>query len=550
MPARARLKQITRVSSRVCPPPPSPPSSSIRADPEPQSQILILILILILPPMLQDAAAPTAPVVTIDAWALGAFIAYLALVVGIGAASARVSSAGLTEFFLGGRRMNRFVVALSAVVSGRSSWLLLGVTGMAFTIGASALWAVAGYTAVEAALFLFYAPRLRRFSERYDSITLPDFFADRFRDTGGLRVVLAAVILVFMVAYVAAQFVGGGKAIGASFGLSPGTGIAITAAIVLGYTVLGGFVAVSLTDTVQALFMLFALLALPWVAIADFGGWGAVVAELRSVDSSLVDPVAIGFGALLGFVGIGLGSPGNPHILVRYMSIHDPRQLRFAAFVGTTWNVLMGTGAVLIGLVGRAFIDGVESLPQADPENLFPVLAQQHLPPALFGMIVAAIFAAIMSTADSQLLVAASTVVRDVYEKVVRRGRPLDERRLVVYSRLVVTALVALALLLGWAADELVFWLVLFAWAGLGAALGPTSILALFWRRTTRAGVFAGLIAGTVTTVVWYWTPALKGALYELIPAFAAGLLATVIVSLLTRPPADTEAMFRAMEDR
>ncbi|MGK7312420.1 MAG: sodium/proline symporter [Candidatus Longimicrobiales bacterium M2_2A_002] len=498
---------------------------------------------------LQEAAPGAAPVIEVNTAALVAFVVYLVLLIGIGAWSARFSSEGLSEFFLGGRKMHRFVVALSAVVSGRSSWLLLGVTGMAFTLGASALWAVVGYTVVEAFLFLFYAPRLRRFTEHYDAITLPDFFADRFNDTGALRVVLAAVILVFMVAYVAAQFVGGGKAIGASFGLSPSTGILITAGIVLAYTVLGGFMAVSLTDTVQAVFMLFALLALPWIAIADFGGWGAMVAELRTLDPGLPDPFAIAAGAGLGFVGIGLGSPGNPHILVRYMSIENARQLRFAAVVGTVWNVLMGAGAILIGMIGRAFINSVELLPQSDPENLFPILAQQHLPAVLFGVVVAAIFAAIMSTADSQLLVAASTVVRDVYEKVIRKGRPLTQRALVILSRLVVTLLVVVALILGWAADELVFWLVLFAWAGLGAALGPTSILALFWRRTTRAGVFAGLVAGTLTTFVWYLTPALKDALYELIPAFAAGLVATVVVSLISRPPADTDAMFQTMTE-
>lgn len=497
---------------------------------------------------LQDAVPPAAPALEVSGWAVAAFVGYLGIMIGIGLWSARFSSAGLSEFFLGGRRMNRFVVALSAVVSGRSSWLLLGVTGMAFTRGASALWAVAGYTLVEALLFVFYAPRLRRFSQHYDSITLPDFFADRFRDRGALRIALAAVILLFMVAYVAAQFVGGGKAIGASFGVAPGTGILLTAGIVLGYTVLGGFMAVSLTDTVQAVIMLFALLALPLLAIGDFGGWGAVVAQLQVTDATLPDPLALSFGAFLGFVGIGLGSPGNPHILVRYMSIDDPRQLRFAALVGTVWNVLMGAGAIFIGLVGRAFIASVEALPNADPENLFPVLAQQHLPDVLFGVVVAAIFAAIMSTADSQLLVAASTVVRDVYEKVLRRGRPLTQRRLVGLSRVVVTGLVLAALVLGWAADELVFWLVLFAWAGLGAALGPTSILALFWRRTTGAGIFAGLAAGTLTTVVWYFTPALKAALYELIPGFAAGLVATVVVSLVTAPPTGTDEMFRVMD--
>jgi sodium/proline symporter len=494
----------------------------------------------------QDAPG-AAPVVAVDRWALGAFVAYLVVLMGIGLASARFSSGGLSEFFLAGRRMSRVVVALSAVVSGRSSWLLLGVTGMAFTIGASALWSVAGYTLVEALLFLFYAPRLRRFTAHHDAITIPDFFADRFGDRAGLRLVLAAVILVFMVAYVAAQFVGGGKAIGASFALSPGTGILITAGIVLAYTVLGGFLAVSLTDTVQAVFMLVALLVLPVIAIADFGGWSAVVTELRLLEPGLPDPLALSAGAALGFIGIGLGSPGNPHILVRYMSIRDPSQFRFAAIVGTTWNVLMGAGAVLIGLAGRALLTGVEALPHGDPENLFPVLAQQHLPAPLFGVVVAAIFAAIMSTADSQLLVAASTVVRDVHEKVIRR-EPLSRRAAVHASRSVVAALVVAALLLGWVADELVFWLVLFAWAGLGASLGPTSILALFWRRTTAAGVLAGLVAGTVTTFVWYFTPALKGRLYELIPAFAAGLLATVAVSLLTRPHPDAEAMVRVMK--
>ena len=496
---------------------------------------------------LQEVAA--APTVEADGWALAAFIGYLVVLVGIGAWSARRSSGGLADFFLGGRRMNRFVVALSAVVSGRSSWLLLGVTGMAFTMGASALWAVVGYTVVEALLFLYYAPRLRRFSEYHDVITVPDFFAIRFGDRGGLRLLLSVVILVFMVAYVAAQFVGGGKAIGASFGISPGTGILLTAGIVLGYTVLGGFIAVSLTDTVQAVFMLFALLVLPWIAIADFGGWGAMVGQLTAIDPGLPSPFAVAFGAAIGFLAIGLGSPGNPHILVRYMSIADPRQLRFAAVVGTVWNVLMGAGAVLIGMIGRAWLGTVDQLPQADPENLFPVLAQQHLPSPIFGLVVAAIFAAIMSTADSQLLVAASTVVRDVYEKVVRRGEPLPQRRLVVLSRLVVVALVAVALVLGWAADELVFWLVLFAWAGLGAAFGPTSILALFWRGTTAPGIVAGVVTGTVVTFVWYFTPALKDSLYELIPAFAAGLVATVVVSLLTQPPPDAEAMIRTMKE-
>jgi Na+/proline symporter len=286
---------------------------------------------------------------------------------------------------------------------------------------------------------------------------------------------------------------------------------------------------------------------IPLVAIVDGGGWAAVSAEVRAYDASFLDPLALSFGAFLGMVGIGFGSPGNPHIIVRYMSIDDPRQLVFAGVTGTFWNVVMGAGAVFIGLVGRAYVPDVAMLPAADTENLYPVLAQQHLPPALFGIVVASIFAALMSTADSQLLVAASALVRDFYQKVVKAGREVPERTLVLYSRWVVVALVGVALLMGVLAEQLVFWLVLFAWAGLGAALGPTTVLALYWKRTTRAGIFAGLVAGTITTVVWYLTPALKSRLYELIPAFALSLVATVVVSLLTHPPEDADELMQSM---
>jgi len=479
--------------------------------------------------------------------AVAAFLGYLLLLLLIGVYSSRFSSQGVSEFFVGGRRMNRFVVALSAVVSGRSAWLLLGVTGMAYAMGASALWAVSGYTTAELILFLTYAGRLRRFSEVHDCVTLPDFFAARFGDENGrLRLTLALIILVFMVVYVSSQFVGGGKAMAASFGLSPNTGVLLTAAIVLGYTMMGGFLAVSLTDTLQALFMMVGLVILPAIAISHGGGWGPVMDELRAYDPAFVDPLSLGFGAWVGFVGIGLGSPGNPHILVRYMSIRDPEQLKWAAVVGTTWNVVMGAGAVLVGMAGRIYFPDVGMLLAQDAENLYPILAQTHLHPVLFGVVVASIFAAIMSTADSQLLVGASALVRDFYQKVVRRDREIPRRHLVRYSRWTVALLVGVALILGWLAESLVFWLVLFAWAGLGAALGPTSILALYWKGLTRAGVFAGLLTGTLVTFVWNLTPNLDALVYELIPAFALAFLAAVTVSRFTRPPLDAEG---AMED-
>jgi len=486
--------------------------------------------------------------VTANEYAVAAFIGYLLLLVGIGIYSVRFSSEGISEYFIGGRQMSRFVVALSAVVSGRSSWLLLGVTGMAYMRGASAVWAVVGYIVAELFLFLYYAPRLRNFSEVHDCITVPDFFADRFEDrNGSLRILLIGILLIFMVSYVSAQFVAGGKAFASSFGLTQSTGIYITAAIVLAYTVLGGFLAVSLTDMFQAVFMLFALVVLPGIAIWQQGGWAVFISQVQALDPTLLDPVSLGVGTLAGFLGIGLGSPGNPHILARYMSIDDSKQLRWSAVVGTIWNVLMAWGALFIGIVGRSYFPELEMLPAQDEENLYPVLAQQLLHPAIFGIIVASIFAAIMSTADSMLLVAASSVVRDLYDKLLRKSREIPQKKLVLYSRFVVVILVIVALLFGLIAQELVFWLVLFAWAGLGASLGPTSILALYWKKTTKAGVMAGLISGTLVVIVWYNVPFLKNALYELIPAFIISSLVTAGVSYFTKRPLKADKYMKDM---
>ena len=490
----------------------------------------------------------TAVQISADPFAVASFVVYLALVIGIGVYSARFSSGGVSEFFVGGRRMHRFVVALSAVVSGRSAWLLLGVTGMAYTMGASAVWTVVGYITVEMFLFLFYARRIRYFTEAHDCVTLPDFFAARFGDRSGvLRSILIVIILFFMVGYVSAQFVGGGKAFAGSFGIDQRLGLILTALIVVVYTTLGGFLAVSLSDMLQACIMIAALVLVPTLAILDFGGLGPVLDQLRALNPAAVDPFALSVGAAIGGLGIGLGSPGNPHIIVRYMSIADPEQLRTSAVVGTVWNVVMGWGALFIGLAGRIWFPDTAMLPNADTEQLYPLLASQHLHPVFFGIVVASIFAAIISTADSQLLVAASSVVRDLYEKILCRGRTVPQQQLVRYSRVIVVALVVAAVVFGLIAQQLVFWLVLFAWAGLGAAIGPTSILALYWKGTTRAGVIAGLVTGTLVTIVWQYTPFLEPLLYELVPAFVLALLATVLVSRITTPPPDAGALLESM---
>lgn len=471
-----------------------------------------------------------------DPWALFAFGGYLLSVVLVGMYASRFASRGLAEFFLGGRRLKSFVVALSAVASGRSAWLLVGVTGMAYARGVSTLWSVVGYTVAELILFLTVAVRLRQYSGEKGSITLPDYFESRFNDSSRmLRGVSALVILIFMVIYVAAQFDGGGKAFSASFGVSHIHGVLFTAAIVWLYTLLGGFLAVALTDVLQAIFMLVGLLIVPMIAIIDFGGFNAVSQALRLQDAALLDPFALTVGTLVGFLGIGLGSTGNPHIIVRYMSIHDPTKLRVSAAWGTVWNVLMATGAICIGLVGRAYFPAPSSLPNGDTENLFPYLAQLHLPPFFFGLVMAAILAAIMSTADSQLLVAASSVVRDLYQQLLLKGKEISQERLVLLSRIMITVLVFAAIALREVASDLVFWLVLFAWGGLGASFGPALICSLYWKGTTRWGVLASLLAGTTITIVWNQTPSLKAELYELIPAFFLSFFLLIIVSKLTR---------------
>lgn len=488
-----------------------------------------------------------------EAAAAASFVAYLVVVAVIGVAAARFSSAGLANYFVAGRRMPRWIVALSAVVSGRSSWLMIGLTGLAYVRGASAVWAVVGYVVAELFMFLLLAPRLRRYAEARDCVTVPDVLAGRVEDRGAIRIVLAAIMAVFLTGYVAAQLVAGGKALSASFEMSAGTGVVLTAAVVLFYTVVGGFLAVSLTDALQAVVMLVALVVLPAVALSSLGGVGALAESLRVLDPALLDPSSLGFGAFVGFVAIGLGSPGSPHVLVRYLSIRDARDLPFAALVATTWNVVLAWGAIFVGLVGRALHADPALLPGADPESIYPVLALEQLPPWLFGVILAALFAAIMSTADSQLLVAASGLVNDAWVKVLRRGRPLDERRIVVISRVVVAGLVVVAVALAFAAEhvealsDLVFWLVLLAWAGLGSSIGPTILLAAFWKRTTRQGVLAGLVGGSLVTLVWAATPALDSLVYELVPGFAAGLLATIAVSLATRPPEAAEAHLALM---
>ena len=459
------------------------------------------------------------------------FALYFAVVIGIGVWATRFSSAGQVNYLLGGRRMKTLVVALSAVVSGRSAWLLLAVSGVAFTRGASAIWMVAGYTVAELILFLTAAKRLRKDTAAAGDITIPDYLASRFGDRFHLlRGVAVLIIIVFLITYVGAQIKGGGKALGVAFGMDEWIGAVLTGIVILLYTALGGFLAVSLTDVLQALMMIFALTGLPLLATVNAGGPGEIAAALHP---SMFDPFALTFGLFIGWVGIGFGSPGNPHILVRYMSIENEKKLAQAGWIGFFWNVVMGIGAVSIGIVGRAIYISKDALINKDVENIFPMLAG-ILPAFLFGLVIAAVFAAIMSTADSQLLVAASAAVRDFYQKILKRGADIAEKKLVALDRAAVIVFCAIALLIGIFAEEYINFLVLLAWTGLGCSFGPPIILGLYWKRCTQWGALAGMLAGAATTFIWGLTPQLKAIVHQIVPAFFVSLFATIVMSLLS----------------
>jgi SSS family solute:Na+ symporter len=466
-----------------------------------------------------------------DPLALGVFVFTLVLPVLVGFLTLR-RARSQSDFFVGGRAMNRFVVALSAVSSGRSSWLVLGLSGIAWVQGTSAVWAMVGYTAVELVQCLTLGPRLRVETERLGSITLLDYLESRFGDTGHrLRLLGALIIGVFITAYVAAQLNAGAKTLSAALGWDLGLCLVASALLILVYMVLGGYVAVAWNDVVRAVLMLVGLVVLPVFGLVRIGGWGPLEEMLAATQPAALDPLALGWGAFVGFVGIGLGSPGQPHILVRYMSIDDPRNLRSVALIGTLWNVALGAGAVTIGLLGRALIPRLQDLPSADPEMVYLALSSDLFGPLLFGLLVGGVFAAILSTADSQLLVVASTFARDVYEKALHASSETDEATKVRLGRVVVVVSGIAALVLAWVAQDLVFWLVLFAWGGLGASLGPALLLSLFWKGTTRNGVAAGMLTGTVVTIAWkLWLREPTG-LYELVPAFALAMGAIVLVS-------------------
>jgi SSS family transporter len=292
---------------------------------------------------------------------------------------------------------------------------------------------------------------------------------------------------------------------------------------------------VAYNDVVRAIILILGLVIFPAYGLIKIGGFNLMLESLSRLNPALIDPFALSFGVIIGFLGIGLGSPGQPHIVVRYMSIDDPDKLRISTVVGTLWNVVMGWGAVFIGLIGRILFPAIEKLPGEDSEVIYLVLSSEFFGPVLYGLLIGGIFAAILSTADSQLLVVASTFVRDVYEKIIKKGSNIAESQKLKLSRIVVILSGILALVMAYLAQDLIFWLVLFAWAGLGASIGTSLIFSLYWKKTNTYGIVAGMITGTLVTILWKGFLSESTGIYELIPGFLLSALAIVSFSLLFR---------------
>ena len=499
---------------------------------------------------------------------LGSFVGYLFVMLWIGFFFSKKQS-NLGDYYLGGRKMNKWVVALSAQASDMSGWLLMGLPGAIYLGGFSEAWIGIGLLIGTYLNWKIVAQRLRRYSQVCgDSITIPDFICNRFRDkTGASRVIAAVIILVFFTFYTASGFVGAAKLFSTIFPISYSTALWIGAAVVVSYTLLGGYMAVCWTDFIQGSLMFVAIVLVPAIVICDAGGFAATVDSLNEINPFLQSLFtnastgkAVGFIGLVSCMAWGLGYFGMPHILVRFMSINNPAEVKGSRRIAMTWVAISLGAATVIGLVFHLFLKQ-RGLTLADvgndPEKCFMVMINSifsngFAARVFAGVLLSAILAAIMSTADSQLLVSASSFTNDIYRRVKKSA---SNRELVMISRLAVAAvaLVAAFMSMNQESDffKAVMKMVSFAWGGFGAAFGPLILLALFWRRVNLAGAVSGMVVGTVTCFVWKFVLSGYSAdypifgLYELAPGFVLSFAVTVVVSLLTaRPSAEMLAEF------
>ncbi len=468
------------------------------------------------------------------------FIVYLMFMIGIGVHFfARSKSANEKDYFLGGRQMGAWVSALSAGASDMSAWVLMGLPASVYAAGMGQTWIAIGLAIGYALSWIFEAPRLRRFTiEANDSITIPQYLTNRFLSGSKALQIVCAVIFIFAYTIYAASSI---KACGTLFntviGMDATVAMYIAAAIIIGYTFLGGFSAVCWTDFFQGLMMLAALLIAPIFALALVkNGGAAAAAEFPENYWSF----AGNWKDILSGLGWGLGYFGMPHIIIRFMSVRSEKELRKSSVIGISWTLVILTMSVVAGAVGRVFMGEI-----ADSSTVFIQMTRRIFPPVISGVLLSAILAASMSTADSQLLASASAFASDVYKPVFRKKA--TDREMLWAGRIVVVIIAVIALLIASnPGSGTIMGLVSNAWGVFGAAFGPTILLSLFWRRFSFGGALAGIVAGALVDILWLAFLAGTGV-YEIIPGFIAGLIAAVAVTYASPEPS---AKVKALYDR
>ncbi|MGD8926274.1 MAG: sodium/proline symporter PutP [Thioalkalispiraceae bacterium] len=468
------------------------------------------------------------------------FSIYIIILLALGVL-AWLRTSNLSDYILGGRSLGIWVASISAGASDMSGWLLLGLPGFAFSSGLQALWLISGLWLGSYINWRLIARRLRIYSEMAkDSLTLPEFLNQRFLDSTNLiRFIAAFFTIVFFLVYTVSGLVASGKLFNTVFGIPYEYAIVIGVTVIVIYTLIGGFLAVSWTDLFQGLLMLFALLLVSYLAVIELGG---IDKTIKLINMRRPEHLSIWFDkqghelslvAIVSLLAWGLGYFGQPHILARFKAMNIATNSHRTRQVAMTWSGLSMLAAVSIGLTGFAMMGGDPAI--ADPERIFMMLVDKLLPAVLAGVCLAAILAAIMSTADSQLLVSASVLTEDIYR--ILNKRPLTQQHLVWVGRGIVITLALIALLLAQNPQSSVLELVAYAWAGFGAAFGPVMIFSLFWRNINRAGAIAGILTGACTVVIWKQLSGGIFDIYEMLPGFVFSCLAIFIVSRYTHPP-------------
>lgn len=479
-----------------------------------------------------------------------AIVAYLILMVIIGVICSKKNNS-VDDFYLGGRQLGPLVTAMSAEASDMSGWLLMGMPGLAYLCGiAEASWTAIGLAIGTYLNWLIVAKRLRNYSSKIGAITIPDFFGKRFKDnTHVLMFASALLIIIFFIPYTASGFSTCGKLFSSLFGLDYHVAVIVSAIVIVLYTTLGGFLAASTTDFIQAIIMTIALIAVLCFGINTAGGWNAVAENAKSIPHYLSltsttdgagNMVPFGGSTIVSTLAWGLGYFGMPHILLRFMAIKDPNKIKTSRRVASIWVVIAMSVAIIIGIVGLAMSKTESSMVLKDSETIVVAIAallSKHgvVFALLAGLILAGILASTMSTADSQLLAAASAISQDLMIGSLRLK--ISEKVKMIAARTTVIAIAILGVVFAWNPDSSVFRIVSFAWAGFGASFGPLMLFSLFWKRTNKWGAMAGMISGGITVIAWHYAQGGIFSLYELLPAFIVSSIFIVVVSLLTKAP-------------